>query len=378
VGFVGQVIFDDGGKSQIRSSWGFWQGRKFSVDKDSLKNAVWGSGGDAAEADRPHSPGYGGYGKERKSSRHVSFLDTSTRKYMLNSVKEKTALHNSNLDKWSTLGTGPQAFIPKLRPRILVGKLDSSAEITRHGVSSPLRSLTRTSSSGTIAGAEGSAGSHLLTELNLPSLAEADMEYTIHVEPLSTALSVDGELALFRLNQAGPNAKFCDKVFDATSDSLLAKTGVSAEDAEPLLEGVQAWMRPEELGIKEDVVLLGESTQRASDVIQGELGDCYLLGAMSVVASRRDLLDQIFSHFNRLDASVTHQTLLERGIVTIQLYKVKIRLSDFTQQRTNLHIVGLLVACLFCWRTCPWNTWAKGLSEQRGLGRTATDTLTQT
>lgn len=58
-----------------------------------------------------------------------------------------------------------------------------------------------------------------------------------------------------------------------------------------------------------------------SDVQQGALGDCYLLGALSVVACRPDLLDQIFGHFKLVDSSVTHGALMQKGIFTVQMYK---------------------------------------------------------
>jgi hypothetical protein len=322
VGFTGRVILEDEGqKSGNRGSWGFWQGRKFSIETDRLRNSVWGSG---ETEPRSLSPGTGGYGKEGRSPRHVSFLDVSTRKFMLNKAKTQTAQHIGSIDRWASSGTGPQAFIPKLRPRIVAGKSDGALEFPRHLRSSVGGSPARMSAS------TATSGMHLLTELNLPSLAEADMEYYIQVEPLSTALSVDGELALSRLEQAGPGSKFCDGVFDSTSACLIP-TGASEEDTERLLSAVHAWKRPEELGMTEKPSLFDQSNEGASDVIQGELGDCYLLGAMSVVATRKDLLDQIFSHFKRMDTNITYQSLMERGLLTVQLYKVR----PGTQVRTS-------------------------------------------
>jgi hypothetical protein len=311
VGFTGRVILEDSAKAGNRSSWGFWQGKKFSIETDRLRNSVWGSG-DAEN--RSLSPRYG---KEGRSPRHVSFLDSSTRKFMLNSVKKQTAQHIGNIDRWSSSGTGPQAFIPKLRPRILAGKADAALEFPRHLRSSAGGSPARMSAS-----TAATPGTHLLSELNLPSLAEADMEYHIQVEPLSTALSVDGELALSRLDQAGPGSKFCDGVFDSTS-ACIVPIAASEDASERLLSAVYAWKRPEEFGLSEKPSLFDQSSERASDVIQGELGDCYLLGAMSVVATRKELLDQIFSHFKHVDANITYQSLIERGLLTVQLYKVR-------------------------------------------------------
>eukprot|EP00961_Rhodomonas_salina_P136852 1840788-Rhodomonas_salina.2 len=41
----------------------------------------------------------------------------------------------------------------------------------------------------------------LLSDLNLPSLPESEVDHTLFVEPVSDALSVDGEVALLRLSR---------------------------------------------------------------------------------------------------------------------------------------------------------------------------------
>ena len=68
-------------------------------------------------------------------------------------------------------------------------------------------------------------------------------------------------------------------------------------------------------------VLLYPAGGMVSDVQQGALGDCYLLGALSVVACRPDLLDQIFGHFKLVDSTVTHASLMSKGLFTVQMYK---------------------------------------------------------
>jgi hypothetical protein len=47
---------------------------------------------------------------------------------------------------------------------------------------------------------------------------------------------------------------------------------------------------------------------------------CYLLGALSVVACRADLMDQIFGHFKLVDSTVTHASLMSKGLFTVQVW----------------------------------------------------------
>ncbi len=47
---------------------------------------------------------------------------------------------------------------------------------------------------------------------------------------------------------------------------------------------------------------------------------CYLLGALSVIACRADLMDQIFGHFKLVDSTVTHASLMSKGLFTVQVW----------------------------------------------------------
>jgi hypothetical protein len=55
---------------------------------------------------------------------------------------------------------------------------------------------------------------------------------------------------------------------------------------------VQEWKRPSELNGGAPVSLFTNGTS-SGDIIQGALGDCYLLGAMASVATRDDLIKSL-------------------------------------------------------------------------------------
>lgn len=316
VTFFGRAIIDEGvgGNGHSRGSW---QGRKFSLANDTARASMWGSGVVNAE-EEARSMGAGIFGSRG--------LDRSQRNQMLDTIRDRTNKHINNVLLRNTQGAGPGAFIPKLQARLRSAgvrheglmKSPGGAHFMDNTVTSPFRN----SANGTNAHPNSPSKSRpqpvgrLLIDTNLPSLAEADVEYREEVNPISTALSVDGEVALMRLEQAGPGARFCDSGFDATMGCLF----VSGRGKSGLVSAVDGWKRPEELGLLNRPVLMDE-VGRVSDVLQGALGDCYLLGAMSVVATRPDLLEQNFAHFRRIDSTVTYKTLMERGMFTVQLYK---------------------------------------------------------
>eukprot|EP01114_Cavostelium_apophysatum_P007275 TRINITY_DN1929_c0_g1_i1.p1 TRINITY_DN1929_c0_g1~~TRINITY_DN1929_c0_g1_i1.p1 ORF type:complete len:718 (-),score=206.71 TRINITY_DN1929_c0_g1_i1:60-2213(-) len=79
------------------------------------------------------------------------------------------------------------------------------------------------------------------------------------------------------------NSKFEDKQFVADNFALY-KTGTGPHTK------VAQWKRPSEFC--PDPKLFVDGVE-AGDVIQGALGDCYFLGALSVVATRKDLLEPL-------------------------------------------------------------------------------------
>ena len=61
------------------------------------------------------------------------------------------------------------------------------------------------------------------------------------------------------------------------------------------------WRRPEEVempdGRYQQPVLFYDGAE-SHDAVQGKLGDCYLISAMSVLATRDSLLSDVFVHWN--------------------------------------------------------------------------------
>lgn len=76
-----------------------------------------------------------------------------------------------------------------------------------------------------------------------------------------------------------------DEDFPA-SDKALFKNPATHPD-----RNIVQWKRPSEFA--PDPKLFVEGVE-SGDVIQGALGDCYFLGALSVVATRHDLLVPLF------------------------------------------------------------------------------------
>lgn len=270
-------------------------------------------------------------GDQHSPARHVNFSEKRERRNnMLQAVKQKTALQAKGRELNEVAGAGPMAFIPRIRPRSarpagdggpsldlearFLGASSEKQHLSSFLPTSPVRIAARLGSPA------ASSGGHLLTLLNLPSVSEDNVVFNLPVEPISSSVSVDGEVALARLSEAGLGAKFCDSGFEAGPLVLRAKEQ-EGKSPNRLLDAVEAWKRPEEFGLEAKAILYDEASSTASDVLQGALGDCYLLGAMSVIATRKDLLDNIWSHFKRIDPTVTNGSLLDKGILTVQLYK---------------------------------------------------------
>lgn len=83
--------------------------------------------------------------------------------------------------------------------------------------------------------------------------------------------------------------KFEDPEFPAAASSIY-KTG-----AGPHIDKIAGWKRPSELAPSPKLFVDGVE---AGDVIQGALGDCYFLGSISVIATRKDLLQPLFVKYS--------------------------------------------------------------------------------
>jgi hypothetical protein len=97
---------------------------------------------------------------------------------------------------------------------------------------------------------------------------------------------------------------WCDEAFPP-GDSALGAAALAAE--------VDGWARVEELAAPRTVELVPAGGARAADVVQGALGDCHLLGALSLLAARPALLARLFVH----PPGLTPAGLLARGAATV-------------------------------------------------------------
>eukprot|EP00501_MAST-03F_sp_TOSAG23-6_P001186 GSMAST32.ASY1.ANO1.1230.1 assembled CDS len=109
---------------------------------------------------------------------------------------------------------------------------------------------------------------------------------------------------------------FVDDDFPPSERSIGKDAFGEDEDGEPITHDI-IWLRPHEFGkpgeITEDPCLFFQGTE-AGDVIQGELGDCYLLGSLSVVAMHpQDIIEHLFLD----DVDVFEDT----GKCTMRFYK---------------------------------------------------------
>jgi len=122
-------------------------------------------------------------------------------------------------------------------------------------------------------------------------------------------LSRDEVLKQCALLPAG--ALWEDKVFGHIGDKALYRSprGITFNKGKPV-----RWLRPRDFCGGPERVALVKGGAEAGDVCQGELGDCYLLGAMSSIAAKG-----LVPHIRRSDEDVASD--LAKGFVTFYLYK---------------------------------------------------------
>ena len=111
----------------------------------------------------------------------------------------------------------------------------------------------------------------------------------------------------------GRSELWTDKRFPADAPTTLYVTGEPAD--KPYNGGKVTWLRPHEVaGAERSQLGLIKDGLAAGDVTQGELGDCYLLGAMSSIAAR-NLLGPL------IKPGVDPVECIEKGFLTLMLYK---------------------------------------------------------
>jgi hypothetical protein len=125
-------------------------------------------------------------------------------------------------------------------------------------------------------------------------------------------LNLDGKGGTIRV------AVSCRRVFSEKCARMLVKEAIKAKKAgydwkDPEFphilmptKGVTGWSRISDLS---KAPKLFDDHAAANDVIQGALGDCWFLGAMSIVATRPELIRPLF-----------HGSHLEMGVFVVKLF----------------------------------------------------------
>jgi len=324
--FFGQVVYAESDAVETRRSssgvFGSWQGKKFVYVEHEGGERRSGEG--LAKSSLFAVQEEGALNVKGLQRRATSRLNHSQR----SSILKKIRVNNLLGAEQQPITRSSSAFVPRLRPRSAGGNsmqgtgdgYDAVSSRLKSPASSPRRATPRDRRAHPRSG-------QLLADLNLPSMAESDVVYELLVDPVSPALSVDGELVLARLEQAGEGAKFCDDSFPPTEASILGEEGRTGQDEQEwerrqeLADQIHGWFRPEEFVPADQKPLLFAASGAMSNVMQGILKNCHFLGALSVVACRPDMVEQIFGPLKQVDPRISHSFLLDRGLITVQLYK---------------------------------------------------------
>ncbi len=329
------VHFDETAKSSEGeisglSSFGMWQGKKFSIrgvvtgDVSQWSSPVTRPNSALARgifrASNAEEPGASS--KTRLASSRQSLIrDKKDRSRIIQTIHAqnvKTAMH---IVASSVEGLLPP-FVPRLRPRPMSAGARMMGE-DKGDLASRQREWSR-----------GHLQTGLLTALNLPSQSDEELDLS-HCTPVMRAdLGLQQGLALWaaaaETGDAGP--LFCDESFPADERSLmgaLEQGGDGAAGPGVDLRGmVQAWRRPQELVPAGRTAAVFDMPLRAPppSVLQGGLGNCHVLGALSVLGTRPDLLHNLFGGPARTEPAWAQgesavATDLQRGLAVVRLYK---------------------------------------------------------
>ena len=140
-----------------------------------------------------------------------------------------------------------------------------------------------------------------------------------------------------------PGEQWKDKRFLADDPRSIYVSG-RPKSGKPYAGGNIRWLRPHEVkGADPALLSLVLGGAEAGDVVQGELGDCYLLGAMSSIASK-DLLAPLLKTFLLLAAVISWHWAL---MATYPRDGTKASFVLFLS-RACLRIRTSIAVCFFC------------------------------
>ena len=126
------------------------------------------------------------------------------------------------------------------------------------------------------------------------------------VEGLKTTEQMEDEIVQ---SWKRTGVKFEDPDFQTDSQALYDNYDEESAPEYDKQAPPNGWMRPEE--ISNDAQLFVEGAL-AGDVKQGNLGDCWFLGALQIVATKPELLERLF---------VNTDYILDAGFITCQFFK---------------------------------------------------------
>ena len=103
---------------------------------------------------------------------------------------------------------------------------------------------------------------------------------------------------VLRLAPQAKSGHYRDSKFPATTASLFRDGATPWKGHPPIADGAVRWLRPHEIckAAMADEPQLFVDASESSDVVQGALGDCWLLSAIAVVAAHPQLLQHVFAY----------------------------------------------------------------------------------
>lgn len=104
------------------------------------------------------------------------------------------------------------------------------------------------------------------------------------------------EKALEKVKDKGPKAQFEDADFPAGKGSLIPDWNDPGDDTTSIKDAWEkfVWLRPDKIKGMEAPILLFDKGIEPGDIKQGQLGDCYFLSSLSVIAEEGNRIKLLF------------------------------------------------------------------------------------